>query len=400
MQKKDIPSGSRGRLPYLARHVADRLLDRVKRRHRPGDRLAGQVQLARQFGVSVSTMWRALGDLAARGWIHRSRRSGTFVGEGPRGIGGTIGLLTGLPMEAFAGSAFQRDFFVGLSMATMLAEKRLLLLPVKEPGGRALFAEAVARADLAALDALVVFDMYDTAPLEPIAANIPIVVTEFVEDGGPISGVCFDHPAGVRAALEHLAALGHRRIGYVGHSYISDHPEFRGTRYEAFGRIAHQMGLELPLEWSMDARRFGDVAVALDRFMAMPADSRPTAILTRDMAWPLLYEMTRRGLVAGRDLSVVSLSYTQPWADWLKRSRRLRDHVPWAFPEAAELDELTGAGRRLGGLVPAAVTIDPQALGRAAVAEIERRWADPRLPPRTQQIPVGLRTGNTTGPSP
>ena len=400
MQKKDIPLGSRKRLPYLARHVADQLLDQIKRRHHCGDRLAGEIQLARQFGVSVSTMQRALGDLVASGWIRRSRRSGTFVGEGPRGIGGIIGLLASPPVAVFVESAFQRDFFAGLSMATMLAEKRLLLLPVKRHGDRAMLAEAVAAVDLATLDALVVFGIYDTASLEQIAVNIPVVVTEFVEEGGSISRVCFDYPTGVRTALEHLVALGHRRIGYVGHSYIHANPEFHGTRYEAFGQIAHQMGLELPLEWNVDARRFGDAATVLDRFMAMPADSRPTAILTRDMTWPLLYEMARRGLAAGGDLSVVSLSYTQPWPDWLQRSRRLRDHVPWAFPEAAELDESSDTSRRLDGLVPTAVTIDPQALGRAAVAEIERRRTDPRLPPRTQQIPVDFRIGNTTGPSP
>jgi DNA-binding LacI/PurR family transcriptional regulator len=56
-----------------------------------------------------------------------------------------------------------------------------------------------------------------------------------------LAAVSFDAPSGVRAALRHLAALGHRRIGYVGGP--------RTSRSEAERREAlAQVGAELEVE--------------------------------------------------------------------------------------------------------------------------------------------------------
>lgn len=51
----------------------------------PGMQLPGEVELARQFGVAVGTLRRAMADLTAEGMLTRQRKNGTVVtGRSPR----------------------------------------------------------------------------------------------------------------------------------------------------------------------------------------------------------------------------------------------------------------------------------------------------------------------------
>ncbi|MDW8262351.1 MAG: LacI family DNA-binding transcriptional regulator [Phycisphaerales bacterium] len=63
--------------------------------------------------------------------------------------------------------------------------------------------------------------------------------------GNPVASVLADDPMGMRRAVEHLAHLGHRRIGYANAvtGYFAHHsiPE----RYETLAAVARELGLEL-----------------------------------------------------------------------------------------------------------------------------------------------------------
>lgn len=72
---------STGNLPYYLR-IRNELQERILRgRLTPGDKLPAEEELAKQFGVSPSTVKRAIGLLVADGLVERTPGKGTFVGR-------------------------------------------------------------------------------------------------------------------------------------------------------------------------------------------------------------------------------------------------------------------------------------------------------------------------------
>jgi DNA-binding LacI/PurR family transcriptional regulator len=119
--------------------------------------------------------------------------------------------------------------------------------------------------------------------------------------------VVIDGGAGSRLAVEHLIALGHRRIGLITGSSSVAQFAWRRQGYEAALRDA---GIEPNPAWVAEAPgsnwlRAGHVA--LDRLLELPAGERPTAVHTvNDMiGLGVLQRAHQRGLEVPRDLSVV-----------------------------------------------------------------------------------------------
>lgn len=66
-------------IPYYAQ-IADRLLDEIETTHlQPGHKVASEASLAARFGVSRMTARKAVLQLAAKGYVARRERSGTYV---------------------------------------------------------------------------------------------------------------------------------------------------------------------------------------------------------------------------------------------------------------------------------------------------------------------------------
>jgi hypothetical protein len=233
----------------------------------------------------------------------------------------------------------------------------------------------------------------------PIAENIPIVAIEFINNIEHVSCVDHDQPAAVRQAVDHLVNLGHQRIGFLGPCYVWVETEGYNPRYEHYVKALREHGLPHNNAWTVDVRTYQNIVQTMDRLLAMPRAQRPTALLTQDTTWPTLYELVRRGLKVGSDMSVVGLQYLPSWRTWLAENRRLQGH-PRAFsfaPEMLDLDPATGPGRIVQSLVPTVTQLDAVGLGQAAVQEIERRWADPTSRAQRSSLSVPLQIGNTTG---
>lgn len=83
MIARDLGSGDGGRQPgtSLAREVRDRLLDGMRAGVFPSGRLPPEADLARELGVSRTTVRAALHTLAEDGIVSRRRRHGTVVNE-------------------------------------------------------------------------------------------------------------------------------------------------------------------------------------------------------------------------------------------------------------------------------------------------------------------------------
>lgn len=116
-----------------------------------------------------------------------------------------------------------------------------------------------------------------------------------------------DGAAGTRAATEHLADLGHRRIAYLGWPSPSEVGDDRRSGWS--GAMAELFPADAPREAvSIDEVRAGRAAASelLDR------DDRPTAILTVSdtLAIAAAAEITGRGLRVGADVSVIGFDDT------------------------------------------------------------------------------------------
>lgn len=135
--------------------------------------------------------------------------------------------------------------------------------------------------------------------------NVPMVLAEFRLADPKSSTILLDYTTGMRAAVDHLAELGHRKIGFLAgphtiHSAITRENDFRTA----------MQGAELTVEphWIIECDHTlrGGVA-GLERLWALR--SRPTAVLcSNDMtAIGVLRAAYMRGLRVPQDVSVVGL---------------------------------------------------------------------------------------------
>jgi LacI family transcriptional regulator len=135
--------------------------------------------------------------------------------------------------------------------------------------------------------------------------DIPMVLAEFRLDDPKTSTILLDYTTGVRAAVQHLMSLGHRKIGFLAgphklHSAITRENDFRTAMREA--------GLEVDPAWVIECDHTlrGGVA-GFERLRAL--DSQPSAVLcSNDMtAIGVLRAAYMGGLRVPQDLSVIGL---------------------------------------------------------------------------------------------
>lgn len=134
-------------------------------------------------------------------------------------------------------------------------------------------------------------------------AHPPIVYACEWSEGTKLPSIRFDNAGGAALAVEHLADLGHRRIGHIlgpGDNVLT-HERRRG-----FESALHARGLPLRSDWYFD----GDFTLASGAAAALrwlARTDRPTAITTSsdEMACGFMSELYRHGVAVPRDVSVV-----------------------------------------------------------------------------------------------
>ncbi|WP_058185354.1 LacI family DNA-binding transcriptional regulator [Terracidiphilus gabretensis] len=155
--------------------------------------------------------------------------------------------------------------------------------------------------------------------------SIPLVLAEFKLHDEKSSTILLDYTTGIRAAVEHLAALGHSKIGFLAgphtlHSAITRENDFR----------AAMSALALPIhpEWIIECDHTLKGGVGgFERLQKLA--KRPTAIVcSNDMtAIGVLRAAYMAGLRVPHDLSVIGLDdiafaeYTLPPLTTIRMSR-------------------------------------------------------------------------------
>ena len=147
---------------------------------------------------------------------------------------------------------------------------------------------------------------FETRSIEPLLAHkVPLVTTDRRRAEEGVSDVAIDFESGYSQAVAHLAALGHKRIAFVGGS--------KGLRTSAIRFNAFRKGLEgHGLTVYPELFREGDYRVEGGEVAArslLAGKRRPTAIMTANdlTAFGVLRELHRTGIDIPRDMSVVGM---------------------------------------------------------------------------------------------
>lgn len=132
-------------------------------------------------------------------------------------------------------------------------------------------------------------------------AHVPVVALWQGTEAMGVASVGVDNRAGIKAVLDHLTDLGHRRIAFIGGRRLGDIKE----REEAFVRYLSQRGQPLPegyLQHGVNDPASG--VTALERLWALPEP--PTAVVasTDVLATGVLHAAYERGVRVPEQLSV------------------------------------------------------------------------------------------------
>jgi LacI family transcriptional regulator len=133
--------------------------------------------------------------------------------------------------------------------------------------------------------------------------NIPLVFVDVGPDRPGVSLLKVDYGHGIRQGVQHLAALGHRKIGFISGPMTLHSAR---SRSEAFLHALEECGIAARPEWHVEGDHTleGGIA-AMEKILECA--SRPSAVMcSNDMtAIGVLHKAFRVGLRVPADLSVI-----------------------------------------------------------------------------------------------
>ena len=260
--------------------------------------------VAQGAGVSIATVSRALNNKGDVSHVTRERvlevaRSVGYSAD--RAARSLVTQKTGLVAVVVGDNAGHRDLslvFFGKVLAAIsrrLAQSGYdpLLLQPRDAGHEHRF------------DAAVLIGVDDDDPLvaDLGSRQVPLVGVDVRSTGSRAVFVGSDHAAGVRLALAHLHALGHRRIAHIAGALNT----FAGSeRLDAFRLEIQTLGLE----GSDELLRQGDFSSASgyrETCALLALSDRPTAIVAASdlMALAAMQAIRDAGLRPGPDVAIV-----------------------------------------------------------------------------------------------
>lgn len=342
MSASQVPAAEVGR-GQKARHLAGELRRGIAELRWPGGKLPTEQQLAREQGVSLNTVRRAVDLLVQDGLVYRRHGSGMYI------AGKDTGPLIGVAVPSM--TYYFPRIIVGIERELAKHGAQMLLRSTEWDSAEERQAvDGLVGAGAAGL--ILATDGPSVTRTDDL--GLPVVLVERgVEDPNTLHEfVGSNHAAGARAALEHLRGLGHTRIGYLERDSPHTAPQLRA----GLGDVP--VVTESRERWTTaDAERF------LTNLMRKKATA---AICFADREATLLVNAAiANGVSVPGDLSVIS--YDDEVAD-------LSD-IPLTAVSPAKLD-----------------------VGRLAVETLRARLAEPDSPRRQISLIPRLVVRASTGP--
>lgn len=343
------------------RYLADELRRAVAELRWPAGRLPTEQQLARDQGVSVNTVRRAVDLLVQEGLVYRRQGSGTYVATPPAvGTGYAVGVV--VPSLTY----YYPRTVAGIERELSRHGCRMLLRCTEWDA--ALEREAVEELIRSGTDGLILVPtLGEDGPGHWLGEAEELAVpTVLVERGAELPAtshefVCSHHAAGARTAAEHLLRLGHTLIGYAERTSPHTAPQVRSGLSTGLRRAGLDptpvVSTSLPRWTAEDADRFLDALVRRGATAALCFADREASLLVA--------AARRRGLTVPADLSVIG--YDDEVADLCE--------VPLTTVSPAKTD-----------------------IGHRAATLIRNRIADPASPRRQESFVPHLVVRDSTGP--
>ncbi|MFG1925573.1 LacI family DNA-binding transcriptional regulator [Cryptosporangium sp. NPDC048952] len=159
-------------------------------------------------------------------------------------------------------------------------------------------------------DAIILMDLQRDDDRLAVAADVrtPVILIGVPDDPHGLHCVDLDFAEAARLAVGELAATGHDRLALIGHPADIVERDLNYVRrfYDATRAAAASHGLPLdviaPVEWGREAASGAAAALA-----AIEARKLGVVIPASNTVQPVLHALNARGLVPGRDISVIGL---------------------------------------------------------------------------------------------
>jgi LacI family transcriptional regulator len=244
------------------------------------DRRVTLLEVAERAEVSLKTAHRAL---TGEGPVREATRE--RVRQAARELGYRFNasasmLKRGVSMRVIAlvVSDLQNPFYsrIASGMEEVLREHGIGLVLANSDEDPALERQLIDGFMAQRVDAIVVVSTAtDHRGLTAVQTTTPLVFVDRAPIGLEADAVLLDDAAGIAAAVEHLHAHGHRRIGFVG-----DYPRLQTARdrVEAFIATAERLGLESPRDHIRSGGHDAATARELTRSL-LEAPLAPTALV-------------------------------------------------------------------------------------------------------------------------
>jgi DNA-binding LacI/PurR family transcriptional regulator len=205
-----------------------------------------------QPGVGEDTRQRILAAAEELGWQPSAHARGLAQSRAR-----AIGLLLARPLEQLEVDPFFVRFLAGVERTLARSDHALVLRVSGEP------ADLDAYERLAASGRVDGFLLCDVELDDPRFERIelPAVVAGHPVSPCPFPWLETEHARGIEAVVEHLVALGHRRIGFCGSSERLEHVQARlGTWREALAAAGLEPG---PVAFGDPAALLGEVSAVV-----------------------------------------------------------------------------------------------------------------------------------------
>jgi LacI family transcriptional regulator len=269
----------------------------------------------------------------------------------------TVGVLTSLHTNIFAGGSYAGRVLDGIFKAPETRGINVLIFAATLFQDRDIHRGLRQYCD-GSCDGLLIIAPRRDDPLLPALRQrgIPFVVigsAEYALTGEPLfPSIDIDNQGTAAAAVDHLCALGHRRIAYLGgpEEFVFSVEE-RQLGYQEALR-AHGVRPDPALE-RLGLHGDADAARAVDELLALPAERRPTALFcwNDETALAAVRRLRSRGVSVPGAMSVLGIDDVPPAAAGRPPLTTFRQ--PWAALGAAALAEVLarlgaeGASRRV-----------------------------------------------------
>jgi LacI family transcriptional regulator, galactose operon repressor len=149
---------------------------------------------------------------------------------------------------------------------------------------------------------------------ECLEHGVPLVLVNRIADKTPVASVTTDDDLGIHLALEHLLALGHRQIAFVGG------PQSTSTgyvRYRAFLSAMKERGLEIDRSVIVNGKSFSEATgkESLDKIIATSGLTFTAVVAANDLlALGCFDALAAHGLRCPQDVSVTGFNH-MPFVD-------------------------------------------------------------------------------------